>query len=634
MIKKVLFIFVVLYFITIVFTIQDSSAININEEDKLILVGIGAFKDGFYDIAEKQFSLFLRDYSHYPKTHEISYLLAKTFIMKGKFGEAKTVLLKIVNENKTFSYLDYTLFWLGIIEMKLGNEGEAKTYFLLLTKKFPKFEWIHFCYYLLGSLDIVSNQLTTAEASFKKASQTSKQQETIRSSFFWLGVLSYKKGDYDAAVSYFQGLWEDPKAIPEEYLKYAFIWLGEAQLKLGRFVDAKNNFKTFYEQFKNDPLIPMVYGRLGFCEYRLGNLKSSIEIFQSFKNQFKDSSLMLFTHYILGKLLLDTGDFTSSIKELNLILNKPKENRFLGVSCLALFWDYIHLGDMEGANKILQRLQKLNQFEEDKTLIQWLNAEWVFVEGRIMDSLPYYFNVINTRFREKALFQIGKGYFFETKLREAITNLDILILEFPNSEYFQEGLLIKGECLIKLGNLDQALETGDLIIKQKQVNLWHLFALTQGGHIYLSRNDPDRAEDLFRKVIDTFPNHPLSYYVAFQLGNLYFKKNYLAEAISYYSSVLKGNNTHELLGQVSLSIGEIFVKQGKFEKALTSFETAINYHKETSLGFFLAQMEIGNLQKKLGKYDEAKKAYKIILDNSMDEELKKAAKELLNLIDS
>jgi tetratricopeptide (TPR) repeat protein len=85
-----------------------------------------------------------------------------------------------------------------------------------------------------------------------------------------------------------------------------------------------------------------------------------------------------------------------------------------------------------------------------------------------------------------------------------------------------------------------------------------------------------------------------------------------------------------LIGEAHFSLGEIFYHQGKYEKALTSFETAIRYLRDTSLWFFLTQLEIGNLQRKWGQYEEAKKAYTIILDHSKDEEIKKAAKMLLN----
>jgi len=54
-----------------IFFIRDLYSKNISEEDQLIWVGIGAYHDGFYDIAEKQFSQFIRDYPNHNKVYEI-----------------------------------------------------------------------------------------------------------------------------------------------------------------------------------------------------------------------------------------------------------------------------------------------------------------------------------------------------------------------------------------------------------------------------------------------------------------------------------------------------------------------------------------------------------------------------------
>ena len=614
-----------------IFSIRDLYSKNISEEDQLIWVGIGAYHDGFYDIAEKQFSQFIRDYPNHNKVYEIYYLLGKTLLNKGKGKEALKVFLKIINESKNFEYMDYTLFWVAEIEMKSGNGMEAYKMLLSLINKFPKFEWIDHSYYLLGLLDFKSNKLLHAESSFKKVLLLSKRNELIQSAWFWLGVLFYKQNNYEAAVGYFKKIGEEPYFVQKTYSKYALFWLGGSQLKLGKFHEAKLSYKTFYERFNNDPLISEAYWRLGICEYRLGNVQDAIEIFQIFKKQFKDPLLISYTYYLLGEIFLTNGDYSSSIKELNLLFNQPKESILWGVAAITLFWNYVHIGEMEGANRIFQRLQKLNSLEEEKTFMQWLNAEMIFSEGRVSDSLPYYFNILNTSYREKALFRIGQGYFFENKFREAITNFDILLLEFPNSQSVEKRQFIKGECLLQLGNLDQALETFDLIDRQNGNNPWQLFALTQLGMIYLSREENDKAEGVFKRVIHEFQNHPLSYHAALQLGNLYFKKKNMVEAISHYTMVLKGNIL-ELFGEASFGLGEIFYQQGKYEKALTSFETAIRYLKENSLWFFLTQLEIGNLQKNWGKYEEAKKSYRIVLDHSKDEEMRKAAKELLDPI--
>lgn len=633
MIKKITFYTFIVSFIGVVIFIQDLHSKNISKEDQLLLVGTGAYKDGFYDIAEKQFDQFIKEYPNNSKVYDVYYLSGKNLLNIGKLRKAKMMFLKILNGNKNFEYIDYTLFWMAKIEIKMDNREEATQLLLSLIQKYPKFEWIDYSYYLMGLLDCESNKFDLAESSFKKVSLLSKNNELIRSSWFWLGTLKYKQNSYEAAANYFKMLCEEPEFVPKIYLRYALFWLGDSQLKLGKFNDAKFYYNTFYERFKSDPYLSEVFWKLGLCEYCLGNSKGAIEIFQSFAREFKDSRLILYTHYLLGEIFLANGDYPSSIKELNTIFEQTKGNVLWGVSALTLFWNYIRLSKMDEANKIFQRLQKISPFEDERIFVQWLNAEVIFSEGRIPDSLPYYFNILNTKYREKALFKIGMGYFFDNKFRETITNFDLLLLEFPNSKYAEESLFIKGESFVQLGDLNTGLETYNLIDRGERNNLWQLFALIELGSIYSSHSEIDKAELAFKKVIQDFPNHPLSSHAALQLGNLFFKKKNIVEAASYYSMVLRGNIL-ELFGEASFALGEIFYQQGKYDKALTNFETAIRYLNEPSLWFFLTQLEIGSLQRRWGKYEEAKKSYRIVFDRSKDEEIRNAAKELLDHIDS
>jgi TolA-binding protein len=633
MTRQTLRYFIFLFFLWSSFFLCEGHAKPTSEEDQLIQVGAGAFKDGFYDIAEKQFSNFIKHYPKHDRIYDIYYLLGRTLTLKGKYKEAKGIFSKILIEGKSFENMDYVLLGIAELEMRLGNDEEAARKLLSLIRSFPKFEEIDYSHYLLGLLQLKSNQYGAPETTFQKVSQLSKNSELIRSSYFWLGLLSYRQKQFETAAGYFQDLCGNPKSTPPGYFKYALFWLGDSQLKLGRLQDAKQHYKNVYERFKNDTLASEALWKVGFCDYQLGNFKDSIERFELFKTRFKDSPHLFSAHYLLGKMFLINGDYPSSIKELNLILNALQGNSWGGISLLTLYWNYVQLGDQEGADRVYQRLQKINLFEDEKMVMQWLKAERLYAEGEIAESLPYYFNILNTRFREKALFQIGKGYFFENKFRESITNLDILLLEFPNSLYSEESLFIKGESLVRIRDLDRALEAFTLLLRQNKINSWHLFSLTQIGGIYLFRNEPDQAEKAFKKVMEGFPNDPLFYYAALQLGNLFFNKKDIVEAIHYYSVVLKGNIL-ELFGEAYFGLGEIFYQQGKFEKALTNFETAIRYFKETSAWFFLTHLEIGNLKRSEGKYEEAKKSYLVILDQSKDEEMKKVAREFMNRMDS
>ncbi|MGB9630077.1 MAG: tetratricopeptide repeat protein, partial [Thermodesulfobacteriota bacterium] len=463
---------IILFFLTLgLIFAQNLHSKNIKEEDKLILVGSGAFQDGFYEIAEKQFSQFLKEFPHHEKINEVSYLLGKTLLTQGKLKEAKTVFSKIIRSKKIFEQMDYAMFWLAVLEIQLGELDHAKNHLLDLIKKYPKFEWIDYTYYLLGHIDFGLNQFQEAESHFKKVLQLSSKTELLTPSLFWLGLTSFRQKDFESAVLHFEKVLEGSKSPSHEYYKFTLFWLGETYFKLRQWKEAKSRLKMFIERFKENPFLPEAYWRVGYCEYRLGNVNEAIAVFQSFKTQFKNSPLLIYPHFFIGEMLRERGEFTSSIKEIHALLNKPQGRDLWGIALLQLFWNHIQLGEMSEANKVSQRLQKLTYAEDDKIFLQWLNSEKAFLEGNISDSIPYYFNILNTRYREKALFKIGKGYFFENKFRDAVTNIDILSLEFPNSSHLDEALFIKGECHYRLGNLEQALEAYQSILKRNKNDL-------------------------------------------------------------------------------------------------------------------------------------------------------------------
>lgn len=629
--KKISFLFAVLGFI--LFLNSSSFSMNLNEEEQIIKIGIGAYKDSLFDIAEKQLSEFIREYQSHPKIFEVSYILGKTFLTKGKLNDAKSVFLKIQNESKNFEYLDNLLFWLGYIDLKLGNFEDSRKNLFLLVQKFPKFELIDYAYYLLGIINFKSNRLPQAENFFKKVFQISKNKELIILSSFWLGITLFKQNNFELSTTYFKKVIENTYSSFNDYFKHALFLLGEANLKLGSFPEARTNFKLFSEKFKNDPLIPYIIFRIGYCEYKLNNIGEASRIIQNFQENYKDLPIYNYTKYLMARILNFIEDYTASIKEINFILNKTEESHLRNISLFILFWNYLNIGQMEDANKIFQRIQKLNHFEDLKNISQWINAESLFYSGKILDSTPYYFNLLNSKYRERALYKIAIGYFFENKFRDSITNLDILFLEFPNSNYFDEALFIKGESLIKLGNLNQALDTFNQLYERKKNFIWLPIALAKIGSIYQLKMENEKAIDIYKKVINEYPNHPISYQAAIKLGNIFFKKKSMPEAITYFTHVLRGNLS-ELIGHAYFAIGEILYTQGKYDKAQKNFEDALQYLKPDSLLFFLTHLEMGNLQRIFGNYKDAMKSYQIIIDKSKDEEIKNVAKELLSYIKS
>ncbi len=84
-------------------------------------MGVGAFQDGLYDIAEKQFSLFLGIFQPMERSTMFHICWRKTFLLQEKWKEAKAIFSKMIQENKSVDSMDYALFWMAQTEMKIGE---------------------------------------------------------------------------------------------------------------------------------------------------------------------------------------------------------------------------------------------------------------------------------------------------------------------------------------------------------------------------------------------------------------------------------------------------------------------------------------------------------------------------------
>ncbi|MCJ7640568.1 MAG: hypothetical protein MUO29_01610, partial [Desulfobacterales bacterium] len=123
MIKALIFHLLMFLLVLHVFMVAESTSKTLPDEEQLVIVGAGAFKDGFYDIAERHLSDFVAAYPNHRKVYDACYLLGKTLTINGKLKEAKDTFSRIIDGNKGYEYMDYTFFWVAQIEMRLGNLG-------------------------------------------------------------------------------------------------------------------------------------------------------------------------------------------------------------------------------------------------------------------------------------------------------------------------------------------------------------------------------------------------------------------------------------------------------------------------------------------------------------------------------
>ena len=406
--------------------------------------------------------------------------------------------------------------------------------------------------------------------------------------------------------------------------------LAEIRLRLSRYEKARQAYLIFTRLFPKDTLYADVLFGLGWSQYQSGDTEEAIQTYLQFKERFSDSKLLPEVRFRMGEMYLQQEDYTKALEEFKGVVQDFSQNARFGQSLLYMGWCYLNVGEFEEAAKISHKILKLPAHEREKYLSQLILGEIYFHENRYSEALPYYFNLINIpEYRENGLFKMAQCYFYEGKFKDALTNIGILILEYPDFKNMQELLFIRGEASSKLENFDLAIRSYQEITKANKTGKWTTHALFNLGKIYILRRDLEKVKEVFHRLIEDFPNSPLSPLAAFRLGTIYFNEGNEEKALDAYTLALNTDDKR-VLAESYFRCGEIYFKQANYSKAMENFRAIEGNFKAQTPWYELAQFEVGNIQRQLGKITEAKAVYKKMLKDSKDPELKGTIQKMLD----
>ena len=598
--------------------------------EKLLTIAIGAFNDKFYGFAENQFKTYIESYPHSPNIDRVYYLLGKTYYLQGKILEAREVFQKVVHEFPSFQYRGNALFWLGRTWLELGNHEEAVKYYRKLVLRHHKNEHLSEAYFDLGNIYVQWKRFIEAEYYLKELMSRPIAGETLIQAQYWLGLIFFNQGRYREAEHQLDKLVSNPTSSRKPYFREALFLLAEIRLRLIRYEKARQAYLTFARLFPKDTLSADVLYGLGWSQYQSGDARGAIQTYLQFKERFPDSKLLPEVRFRMGEIYLQQKDYTKALEKFRGVVQDFPKSPTFGKSLLHMGWCYLNVGQFEEAAKISHKILKLPAHETEKSLSQLILGEVYFHENRYPEALPYYFNLINIpEYRENALFKMAKCYFYEGKFKEALTNIEILTLEYPDFKNMQELLFIRGEASSKLEDFDLAIRSYQQIIKANKTGKWTIHALFNLGKIYILRRDLEKVKEVFHRIIEDFPSSPLGPLAAFRLGTIYFNEGNEEKALDAYTLALNTKDKR-VLAETYFRRGEIYFKQANYSKAMENFKAIEGNFKAQTPWYELAQFEVGNIQRQLGKITEAKATYKKVLKDSKDPELKAIIQKMLD----
>jgi len=164
-----------------------------------------------------------------------------------------------------------------------------------------------------------------------------------------------------------------------------------------------------------------------------------------------------------------------------------------------------------------------------------------------------------------------------------------------------------GKAYFEAGDIEEAIRSyRDALRLNKEC----IHAMIAWGDLYLSQEEPEKAIQLWTKVIDVKPQ--VSFLVYERLEGAYYKQDAFEKLISKYKK-LRDVHPDDVILRIAL--GDIFYKQGLAREAIVEYKEAIRCRPR----YFQAHQRLGRVYLEQNMTQEAVEAYRNILQTPLTE---------------
>ncbi len=602
--------------------LAPSPSAGAERAEELLRVGVGAFKDGFYKVAEEQWRRFLSIYPNHPRAPEVRYMLGRTLFEEGKWEEAQEAFALLLKEGK-FRERDALHYWLATCCQKIKDKACAEEHYRTVVKSFPKSPWFAPSVYHLGTLLFHDRRYQEALQYLKRALEQPGLKDLRPYLRLKVAISLYHLGKYQEAERELVSLLKSGRKDLEEESLY---WLGEAKYEEGKWSEAQRNFARLRSLYPRSSFLPYALFHEALAWARMDKSKRSWDILRQWQKTYLDHPLRWRVALAQGKISFSLGRYKEAIEILQKVVKGAKEKELQREASYLVAWCYLQLGEAKKAKGFVK-----NTKEDD--ISHYLLARISLAEGKCKEALPYLFNLVNkSPYRKEALFEIARCFFREGKCKECLVNLDILRLEYPRFERMDELLWMKGECLIAAGKEEEAEKVFQELLKKHPRSPWAPWAIYRLFSRELKRERIKEASSLFSTLSERWPKHELVPRAALELGAELIQKGKYRDSLPFLQVASRSSQVSERQ-KARLWMGEAHFHLKEWERALEVYHEVLKDKGDKGSEWkAMAHIEIGNISYLMGKREEAREAYAAAVKISQDEGIRSRAKELLDLV--
>jgi len=548
---------------------------------------------------------------HTKNKNQINRILGLSYLALEDYRKALPYLESYAQDTPKLTENEF--YQIAIINYNLNQYDKAEEYFKELSHEASPIGQMS--NYLLGSIYLDKLQKKDAQSAFKQASKTAHDvaiQEESQFLYYKLsadlteeriainglssieksspyftesqGILSdilEQTSDYEAALQIIEGLAYKNSKINETYKSISYK-NGLKYMKDEKLDLAINNFQKSLETEGNSAITAKTNFWKGYAHDIKGQPSAADKHLQEYVNS-NDREFLFEANYVLAYNQLDKKDYKSSLSNLE--------------SAIESF----SIGDD-------------NKYLFDDALVRL--ADLQLLNNNYSEALSYYDLAIENDAVESdyILYQKSMIQGVNNKHVDKLTNLELLIKKYPQSEYRDDAIFQIGESLVELGKHNEAFQLYNrVIIEYADNSSYTPTAHMRQGLLSYNSGDMYTALDAYKLGLKKSNNKEERRQALIAIEEIYLKELNDPEAFFSYTENEGGVKISDISkDSITYTIAYESYKSAHYEKAIQQFE---KYSTKYPNGHYIenAHFQIADSYVLLKKYDAALPHYEKLL---------------------
>lgn len=192
-------------------------------------------------------------------------------------------------------------------------------------------------------------------------------------------------------------------------------------------------------------------------------------------------------------------------------------------------------------------------------------------------------NYMWSSFRDAALYKLGLIYFDIKNFEKSRSRLNILVEEFPTSEYFGQALHWIGESYVEEGKSEDAVRILEESVSKRQGNKYVDYSIYSLAYVHEKKGDYRKAVEYYDQLLSFHKESKFIPIAQFRIGYCYFKLKEYQSAIIELNNPIIETLESEIHSEVIYVLANSHYRLGEFQTAENVFRQFILEYPSSDL---------------------------------------------------